>query len=216
MKEIKSGIVLYPEGEVSPNIARQLGIVAGDVDRETPDLIVTVHAVPYNPELVLSAVDIYYPDSPSRSNRLLFFPPFFDDKELKAKREQLISTAKDYLVDNYFGVSDDEFLMYRRRIDLIAPAEVPEDGLAVGGIGHMINIVRGTGASSFQETAHPWLQNQGKFETPSSDSNIDILDYRFDIHAHSRIIIPSTFTLDAIASEILHAKTYRQNLHGYF
>jgi hypothetical protein len=215
MPEIKSGIVLYPEGEVVPNIARQLGIVTNTGHSGPAEELATVHAVAYDPEIVIAATELFYPDGLEGH----FFPPFDDEgnRKLREHRAQLQKTAQKFLVENGLGGETDYYLTHGRRFDIIAPLVVNEAVLALGSIGMSVNALNHTGSSIFDESAHVWLFDQGSFRSlddqpVTSGGSIDITDIRKKVigtwNIDGRQVSPTSVTQQAYAEEALRIVTH--------
>lgn len=207
MSQEKSGIVLYPEGEVAPNIARQLGVVTNTGHRGATSEIATVHAVAYDPELVIEAAKIFYPDGFDGE----YDSPYLvhEHTKLKEYKNILQATAQGYLAREGFGSASDRYLTNGRRFDLIAPVAVAGAELALISVGRDLNVHNYI-PTGFDAMAHPWVPDQGTFRSMDSlevsgGGSVDLLDIRKKIvgswMVDGRKISPTTMTQQAYAQE---------------
>lgn len=207
MSEIKSGVVLYPQGEIAPNIARQLGVVTNTGHLGTANEVGTVHAVAYDPEIVIDAAKFFYPDGLEGR----YDPPYLEDERTKLQeyRSILQATAHEYLVSWGFGGVSDRYLTNKRRFDLIAPVAAANAGLALISVGRDLNVHNYV-PTGFDATAHPWVADNDRFSSMDSlevtgGGSVNVNDVRKRVVGSwlvdGRKISPTTITQQAYARE---------------
>jgi hypothetical protein len=149
-----------------PNLARQLGAVTNaSMSAEGEVTLGTAHAVPYDPAIGVELTELFYPSG--RHEKLYLTPPRTEATRAKHRELHgvLSELAYEYLSAQGLAAKGLVRTLADRRIDIIAPREVSDEGIALAVTMASAARPKGDGEPLHNAVGTVWIEDRKELGT---------------------------------------------------